>query len=314
MIASIIIATKNRCGSLQATLHSFEAVHVPAGLVVELLIMDNGSTDGTAAVVKSARLADFELKYVLESRGGKAVALNSALKIACGEIIVLSDDDVRPSPAWLKCITQPIAEGKYDALAGKVSIAPQLSRAWMGKMHLGWLASTDYLDPVAPDRAVGANMSFSRRVLERVYGFDAELGPGALGLWEDTLFSLQLREAGFRLGNASDASVVHHFDPSRLSRAAFLGRARAEGKSSAYVAWHWRHDIRSGCMARIANCNIHLLLKRMLRWKDWHRTEGVAEWEMYLVGGIAFERHFLFESGRPHAYDKRGSRKLCVPQ
>ena len=56
------------------------------------------------------------------------------------------------------------------------------------------------MPPTAGDfDLTGANMAFARRVLDKVPGFDRELGPGGLGFCDDTLFSLQLRTAGFRL-------------------------------------------------------------------------------------------------------------------
>ena len=69
----------------------------------------------------------------------------------------------------------------------------------------------------------------------------AELGPGALGFWEDSLFSLQLKRAGYRFAFAADAIVEHHFDADRLSRSSFLDRAAKEGRSRAYIAHHWEH-------------------------------------------------------------------------
>ena len=71
------------------------------------------------------------------------------------------------------------------------------------------------------------NCAFRRHVLERVYGFDPELGPGALGLGEDTLFGLQLTEAGYKIEYAKNALVVHFPDKSRLFVASGLNQRSA---------------------------------------------------------------------------------------
>ncbi|KAA6407127.1 MAG: hypothetical protein FRX48_09193 [Lasallia pustulata] len=65
------------------------------------------------------------------------------------------------------------------------------------------LASTEGLDPDAPKFMVGANMAFSRRVLEKVPSFDTELGPGALGFFDESLFSGSSSRR-VRLGSALD--------------------------------------------------------------------------------------------------------------
>jgi glycosyltransferase involved in cell wall biosynthesis len=312
MKVSIIISTWNQCSALMRTLQSLDSVSVPPGLFVEVVVVDNGSTDETPSELARANLKRCGLRCVRESRRGKAHALNTGLNVARGEIIALTDDDVRPAPTWLKGIADPIIDEHFDAIAGEVLIAPHLLRNWMTDTHRAWLASTHYLDPVEPEAALGANMAFSREVLRKVRGFDPELGPGRLGFWEDTLFSLQLRHAGYRLGMARQASVEHHFDPSRLSRNAFLRRANCEGQSSAYVAWHWQHAEHSNASRCIRRYRVLLALKRICRWRDWQQSEGIAEWELNLVAGIAFAQQYLIERRRPRAYHKWGAEKLAA--
>jgi hypothetical protein len=107
------------------------------------------------------------------------------------------------------------------------------------------------------------------------------------------------------------ATVEHHFDPSRLTRAAFLARAKSEARSSAYVAWHWKRDIITDITSRLAEYSIRLAAKRLLRRSEWRRHEGIAQWEMDLVTGMEFLRHYRIESERPPAYDQFGCRKHC---
>ena len=255
-------------------------------------------------IAEQSKARHFHCEYVLDPGGRKSALLNSGLTQVRGDIVILTDDDVRPTPGWLHELTKPITAGTLDAVSGRVTIAPHLQRSWMKPVHLAWLAATDYLDPTSPGAAVGANMAFARRVLDRVPAFDPELRPGRLGLWEDTLFSMQLVKAGYRLGMATAAHVEHHFEPSRLNRAAFVSRARSEGRSSAYVAWHWRHEFRSPPFWRLGKWHLHLLAKRATRWSDWHQPEGMAEWEINLITGIEFEQHFRAESRRKRVYQK----------
>jgi len=303
---SVIICTRNRAAALDATLNALKQSERPDGMDVEILVIDNGSTDATSEVVALHRVFERAVTYHSEKRTGKSQALNTGLALSKGQIVVLTDDDVRPSPGWLIELSKPILAGCCDAVSGSVLLAPHLVRAWMNPLHRAWLAATDYLDASRPETAVGANMAFHRRVLSRVPGFDPELGPGKLGLWEDTLFSLQLRTAGYRLRQAPSAQVEHHFDAKRLERRAFLQRARAEGRSSAYVAWHWRHELREASRRNIVRWYGHLLAKRITRWAQWRQTEGMPEWEINLITGIEFERHYLRLRREPHLYEKLG--------
>lgn len=310
MLVSILICTRNRASSLHDMLTALARTAQPLGLGIEVVVVDNGSTDSTREVVGRHHLFGREVVYLHEARGGKAVALNAGIDRSAGDLLVLTDDDVHPTQAWLAELTGPILTERCDAVSGSVAIAPHLRRDWMTPLHAAWLAATDYLDRNRPETAVGANMAFHRRVLKRVPRFDPDLGPGRLGLWEDTLFSLQLREAGYRLAMAEEARVEHHFDASRLERRAFLGRAQAEGRSSAYVAWHWRHESRLRSRRELAHWYFLLLAKRLTRWSQWRHPEGMPEWEINLVTGIAFERHFLKVKQQSRLYRRHGLEKL----
>ena len=136
--------------------------------------------------------------------------------------------------------------------------------------------------------------------------FDPELGPGQLGFADDTLFSYQLVEAGFRLAGAfgEDAVVEHHFDPARLGRDSFLRRAEGEGRSQGYLAHHWGHwRTRFGP---------HHLLRAVLRLRLWRARhpradrEGCSVAEMRRVEQVAFFRQVLREQKRPRGYAFHG--------
>lgn len=133
--------------------------------------------------------------------------------ISKGDILLFTDDDVRPEHVWIPTMCAPIAEGRADAVAGGIEIAAHLRREWMEGFHRDFLASTEALDPGSIGAMIGANCAFSRSVLNKVPAFDPELGPGALGFCDDVLFSRQLVNAGYRLTAVFDYPVTHHFDP-----------------------------------------------------------------------------------------------------
>jgi glycosyltransferase involved in cell wall biosynthesis len=309
MTVSIIIGTRNRASSLEKTLRAFDRVFVPQGWNPELLVVDNSSTDGTEMVVKSASLSNYKVRYLREAKPGKSNALNSGLRNAQGEILLFTDDDVVPATDWLERMASPLINGECDAVQGRVEVAPDLLRPWMEPMHQVWLA-TPSASFGAPLEFVGANMGFRRAVLDRVPAFDPELGPGASGFGEESLFSWQLCEAGFRLISVPEAVVVHHPDSLRLLRPHWLSAARSRGRGSAYFFYHWEHGDPNRALFRMLWVATKLYLRRCLQRPAVTRHEGCPAWEMSYVFDIERCRQLLKERKRPRNYAKRGLVKL----
>ncbi len=242
---SVIVCTRNRLGALERTLSTIERCRIPPGTTAELIVVDNGSTDGTASWLGGWR-GTLPLRTVTTPTPGQTRARNAGLAAARGRVLAWTDDDVEVEPEWLVRLSRPILDGACDAVAGRVVIPDRLRELVAGtplERRLGALAATDWPDWTAPPRMVGANMAFGRQVLAAVPAFDECLGPGpnSLGFHDETLFAWRLLDAGFRLGGAPDAVVHHHFDPTRLDPASIDAIGSRFGRSSAYVDWHWYH-------------------------------------------------------------------------
>jgi glycosyltransferase involved in cell wall biosynthesis len=302
---SIIITTRNRAADLAQTLQAVRSVVVPNGLEAELLVVDNGSTDETAQVVKACQLPNIPVRYSYESRTGQSWARNRGLAETTGELILFIDDDVRPSPGWLAGMCEPMTQNGPCAVAGGVKLAPGLLRPWMTHLHRIWLASTEWLNAPTPQSMVGANMAFSREVLRRVPAFDPELGPGALGFGDEDLFARQLLEAGYRICARLDTFVEHHFDPRRLRRDSWLDAAARRGQVEAYVTYHWRHYGNRLARLRLLRVNGQLMAWRTRHAKDLP-DEGCPERELGLVYYRGFLRGHLQERLRPRNYERHG--------
>jgi GT2 family glycosyltransferase len=308
MNVSILLVTRNRAEDLRQTLGAMTRVEVPEGLEVELLVVDNGSKDHTAEVAKSATGLPFPVRYILESREGKSNGLNRGLAESKGEMILFTDDDVRPPADWVTGMYAPISSGVADVVAGGVRLAPSLDRPWMTSTHRSWLAATEWLDSDA-ESLVGANMAISRKVLEKVPGFDPELGGGGLGFCEDGLFASQLKAAGFRFAKCLDVCIEHHPDPSRLSRRSWLEAAEKRGISYAYRGHHWEHW---GCRfgrSRFFKASFELIAWR-LRNSARIRAEGCDEKELDLVYKRAMVLRHVLERHKPRKYERHGLLKL----
>lgn len=299
---SIIIATKDRAEHLEPTLESISQARNPDHLDVELLVVDNGSTDDTATVARRTRVPFSDQRVVREPRQGLSHARNRALTEVRGDLLLWTDDDVRVPKNWIAGMTRPIRNGEADAVAGGVRLAPHLQRPWMQPWHRAFLASSERIEDEPVDDMVGANMCFGRHVLEEVPRFDPRVGAGALGLSEESTFAHQLREAGFHIAPAFDIVVEHHFDSSRLLRSSFLSSARKLGRSMGYLH-HTHFPERSTVPEGPFRPYLELLeLKAKLSfWRlllQPERTdEGppVSGWEKYYVRRIAYLEQTLEE-------------------
>lgn len=318
---TIVICTRNRANHLEATLESLNRLVIPEHLVPELVVVDNGSTDATQEVLNEPPVENMPVRSVIEPRKGTSRARNTGLREAEGRILLWLDDDIRVLPDWLTCLTRPLLEETAEAVAGKVVLPPHLNKAWMQPFHRAALASTESID-ADPDDIVSANMAFSRSVLTDVPGFDPELGPGQLGTMEDTLFSRQLREAGYRLRMVTETAVEHHFDELRLTRDAFIDLAVARGRSLSYIRYHWlHHSVEDWTHRRhayqiwrhprfvLAKRLVDRAAQRCARWLK-QGDAPISKGEFWTVMNVYSLKQYLRERTRPRNYAERGLEKL----
>lgn len=305
---SIIICTRNRALDLRATLASLAQLDVPAGMCAELLVVDNGSQDQTAEVLRSlaGRCGKLSLRSLFVAEPGKARSLNHALASATGDVLLFTDDDVHPPTDWIDAISGPIRDGTADAVAGGIRLAPSLRRPWLAAAQRSWLASTEDLPKGIDHPLIGANMAVARQVFQRVPCFDPEVGPGALGHAEDTLFWLQVRQAGFRIATRLDIEVEHHLEPDRLSRKSFARQARKRGEFAAYVEHHWEHYRRRWPRLAFYRAALRLARVRVRHFPGWIAAPTMPAWELEPLEKYHARRCFLRERCREPNYECHG--------
>ena len=242
---SIIICTRNRADSLRQTLVHLNRCHVPKRYTVELLVVDNGSTDHTRRVVEETTFSRISVRYVPCLRAGKMYALNLGIAEAAGDIILSTDDDVQPTLHWIEAICRPIVSQEADATQGPIACdLVGLLPAWYDQAAIRGFAEVNFGQEsrlLPKFELIGANMAFSKACVERIGLFNTLLGPGRCGFYDDTEFSWRLEAAGFKAMYCPDAGVVHRPIVSRLT----LGSLRREWFShgvSAFVATRFHLD------------------------------------------------------------------------
>jgi glycosyltransferase involved in cell wall biosynthesis len=308
MNVSVIITTHNRSAALARTLETLAGMSVPEGWTVELIVVDNASTDQTPAVVQNATCQRISVRYLHEPRKGKGFALNTGIAAAKGDILLFTDDDVIPPCDWIERMSQPLVNNKCDAVAGRIELAKNLMRPWLTPIYARWLAATDGW--TGDVEMIGANMGFRRSVLDRVPAFDPALAPGAIGFGEDTLFSLQVCEAGLRLKFVDEATVVHQPDESRLWRSTWLKMAQAHGRKNAYVCYHWKHERINTPRLKWLWLWTKLFLRRIVQPPPPLHAEGCPWWEMSYIADMAMCKQYRFECKHRRNYTKKGLVRL----
>jgi GT2 family glycosyltransferase len=234
MRLSIIICTWNRAELLKETLLSLEKSQLPQDLDWEVIIVDNNSSDGTAAVCqKFLRENPQRYRYIVEKRQGKSFALNTGIENARGRILSFTDDDVIVDPAWLAETIRMFESTPCIGIGGK--IVP----LWNSKKP-AWLTSEGpYKHPCeikAP--ALGANLSLRKEAFEKYGLFRTDLGPtaGSEIRGEDNELCWRLLRAGERLIYAPKAIVFHPVDMRRIDKRYFQAWYYGMGQSRPRIA------------------------------------------------------------------------------
>ena len=293
---------------LKRTLEAFTRAIVPQELRVEMIVVDNGSMDDTAEIVRRARHPQMEILLVHESCPGKSRALNAAMAIAKADVLLFTDDDVEPAADWIEKMAQPLLERRCEAVAGRILLGEELQRPWLTPMHELWLAVESEPKGESPI-LIGASMGLHRSVFDKISPFDGELGPGATGYGEETLLWRQMQEAGLRILPVADTFVIHHPEPSRLLRASWLAAAARFGRTGAYFMHHWEHGSIAFPALQLAMVRTKLFLRRFFRQAPAPDSEGCSEWEMSYIVRIEMLKQLKVESRRPQNYDSRALQK-----
>jgi glycosyltransferase involved in cell wall biosynthesis len=229
MDISVILATYNRATSLQVTLESFSNVGFSGDWTLELLVVDNNSTDSTREVVQTfATHAGFSVRYIFEKTQGRSAALNSGIIQARGEIVVFTDDDVVFHREWLSNVKRTFDIYDCAAVAGRV--IPLWSHAkpdWLEMEGQFAVVHFDMGDELKEIRIppLGANSAFRRDVFKQYGLFRLDLGVNGSRhtiTCDDTELGERLIQAGEKIVYCPNAIVYHPVDPERTTKKYFL--------------------------------------------------------------------------------------------
>src|SRR5579883_2283228 len=124
MAMSVVVSTRNRADALPNLFEALGKQTISGRIPWELVIVDNGSSDGTGAKIRElASRAAFPVAAIFEGRRGKSRGLNTGLAAARGRIVALTDDDGIPAADWLQRIFEYFASHPdVGCLGGRVEL------------------------------------------------------------------------------------------------------------------------------------------------------------------------------------------------
>jgi cellulose synthase/poly-beta-1,6-N-acetylglucosamine synthase-like glycosyltransferase/peptidoglycan/xylan/chitin deacetylase (PgdA/CDA1 family) len=195
---SVVVPAFNEAVGIERSVTSLAASEYPE---FEVIVVDDGSTDGTGGLVE--RLGLSQVSVVRQPNGGKPSALNAGVAAARHDVIVMVDADTVFEPETLTHLVQPLRDAEVGAVSGNTKVGNR--RGLIGRwQHIEYVMGFnldrrlyDQLQcmPTVPG-AVGA---FRRSALEDIGGVS-----GAT-LAEDTDMTIAIGRTGWRVVYAEDA-------------------------------------------------------------------------------------------------------------
>jgi glycosyltransferase involved in cell wall biosynthesis len=256
-VVSVIIAARDAEATLARTLSALEGQRVDVPF--EVLVVDDGSRDGTAALAENHPLGP----RVLRRAGGHGAgaARNEGAAAARGSVFAFTDADCEPAPSWLA--EGLLALSEADLVQGAVRPPPGVEVGPYDRTL--WVTSEYGLYETA-------NLFVRREWFERLNGFSDFVPSRGTTLasrrpfGEDAWFGWSARRLGARTAFGSDANVYHEVFP---------------GSARDYIAEAWRVRHFPQLVSRIPE------LRDVFAWHRWFLNGRTAAFDAALGGAVA---------------------------
>jgi GT2 family glycosyltransferase len=226
--ASLIVPTRNRADLVKRFLPSLADQSVSAPY--EVIYVDNGSTDSTAAVIREASVRRPHIKVIETHPPGAARARHAGAVASASPLLIFVDDDMLAEPDLVAEHLRAHDEAEGDCVLGNIVSASSRHpfERMMAYIYDGPKSTLANREPTALDYWSG-NVSLSRELYFHLGGYSRQMG--AL-LCEDLEFGLRIAAAGIRLRFAETAVTHHHFTERFKAR---LHRSYRAGIAQAYL-------------------------------------------------------------------------------
>ncbi|HEV8265528.1 MAG TPA: glycosyltransferase [Gemmatimonadales bacterium] len=257
---SVVVCTYNGARTLRDCLEGLRRLAYPP---CEVIVVDDGSTDGTPAIAR-----EYECRLIRTANRGLANARNTGLAAAQGEIVAYIDDDAYPDPDWLTYLAATFLSTSHVGVGGP-NVAPPgdgwiaecVARAPGGPVHV-------LLNDRDAEHIPGCNMAFRKTCLEAIGGFDPQFHAAG----DDVDVCWRLQERGWTLGFQPAALVWHH---RRNSVRTYWKQQIGYGRAEAMLERKWPEKYNGPGHVRWAGRMYGAGLTRLLGWRRPRIYHGV---------------------------------------
>lgn len=234
---SVVATVKDEADTIEPFLRSLLAQSRPPE---EIVVVDGGSTDGTAEALERAASSEPRLRVHRAPGSSIAAGRNAGIRHAAGPIIAVTDAGTVVAPNWLESLMRPFeSNGRVDVAAGFfVPGGEQRFERYLS------VVITPQLPEIDPETFLPSSRSvaFRKQAWERVGGY-----PEWIRHCEDLVFDLSLKDAGASFEFVPDALVSWRARSSlRQFARQYFNYARGDGHAN---LWPRRHAIRFGSYA-----------------------------------------------------------------
>jgi len=251
----------------------------------EVIIADNGSTDGTLAVTEryKERIPNFRVVNATEKRGA-AHARNVGARAAMSELLAFCDADDEVAPGWVAAIGNALT--KYDFVASRFE-PEKLNQSWVLRSHgcPQQHGLQEYKYPPFLPHAGGCGLGIKRSLHEAIGGFDETI----LQL-QDTDYCWRLQLKGAKLHFVPDAMIHIRY---RDTLASMYRQARKWGEQNVLMYKRYRPrgmpklSWKDGVRAWL---KLMWQLPQIRRKEDWARWVWQLSWRIGRVQGCIKHR------------------------
>ena len=211
---SIITPTYNRAEILARCLpYFFEMTGISE---CEVIVVDDGSTDGTPAILEEYRKKQPDLfRFLRQDNRGPGVARNAGIKAASKDFILFLDDDVLPDKGLIAAHREFLAQG-FDVSQGVLHWHPEIENdrviKFMDRRGMQFAFDRgENADDLSYLYVYTANLALRKKDLPKQEAFDDKLAVKRYA-YEDTAFAYGLKKAGAKIG-LNRAAQAYHYHP-----------------------------------------------------------------------------------------------------
>jgi glycosyltransferase involved in cell wall biosynthesis len=235
MRVSVILSTRNRANSLKQV---FDRLPISSFIKnnVDLVLIDNGSSDHTQDVMQSFRESvNFQVTCGVAPQEGISYARNLGIELAKGELLIFADDDCYMHESYIDELRLHFDFEKFQYCGGRIELWDETDAMESINYHNEF----KFFPPksfIPAGFLQGANMVIHRSIFDQIGGFNTEMGAGAKMRCEDIELLGRASLQGFSGAFLPQLLVFHHHRRKDVGVVSALRQANDIGRGSYYAA------------------------------------------------------------------------------